>query len=179
MKDILLQIEPLIPGLRRYARALMRDRAAADDLVQTCLERVVATWHRRRKDREPRSWLFAILHNLAVNRLRQLQRQGRRDAAGSGLDPAFAPRPMHGDGVQQRDLLAALAGLPEEQRSVILLVAVEDFTYAETAEVLAVPIGTVMSRLARGREKLRRMLDGDATAPGVRSRRRPYLRRVK
>lgn len=179
MRDILLQIEPQIPGLRRYARALMRDRAAADDLVQACLERAVATWHRRRKDREPRSWLFAILHNLAVNRLRQMQRQERQGAAEPGLDQAFAPRLMHGEASQQRDLLEALARLPEEQRSVILLVAVEDFTYAETAEVLAVPMGTVMSRLARGREKLRRLLDRDATVPGIRSRRRPYLRRVK
>lgn len=179
MKEILLQIEPLIPGLRRYARALMRSRPAADDLVQHCLERVVATWHRRRRDRDPRSWVFAILHNLAINRLRQVQRQDRQRETGPGDAPAFAQQPMQGDRLPQHDLLRALAGLPEEQCSVILLVGVEDFTYAEAAEVLAVPIGTVMSRLARGREQLRRSLDGDTTTPRLGMRRRPYLRRVK
>ncbi len=178
MKDILLQIEPLIPGLRRYARALVRNRATADDLVQDCLERAVATWHRRRKDRDPRSWVFAILHNLTVNRLRQMQRQGHRRADAAGDDQLFAQRTQE-DRLQQRDLLRALAELPEDQCSVVLLVGVEDFTYAETAEVLAVPIGTVISRLARGREKLRRLLEGDTTTPRVRLRRRPYLRRVK
>lgn len=179
MKDILLHIEPLIPSLRRYARALMRDSAAADDLVQDCLERAISGWHRRRKDREVRSWIFAILHNLAVNCLRQRQRRARHIAIENAEGASLTQRPAQEDSLQHRDLLRALAELPEEQRSVILLVAVEDFTYAETAEVLAVPIGTVMSRLARGREKLRRILDGDADKPSVRATRRPHLRRVK
>lgn len=178
MKDILLHVEPLIPALRRYARALMQDGAAADDLVQDCLERAISGWHRRRKDREVRSWVFAILHNLAVNCLRQRQREARHNA-GDTEAALLAPQPAQQDRQQYRALLHALAELPEEQRSVLLLVAVEDFTYAETAEVLAVPIGTVMSRLARGRERLRLILDGGAGARGARASRRPYLRRVK
>ncbi len=178
MKDILLHVEPLIPALRRYARALMQDTAAADDLVQDCLERAISGWHRRRKDREVRSWVFAILHNLAVNCLRQRQRESRLDVENAeGAMPV--PRPAQEDRPQYRALLRALAELPEEQRSVILLVAVENFTYAETAEVLAVPIGTVMSRLARGRERLRLILDGGAGARSARAARRPYLRRIK
>lgn len=178
MKDILLHVEPLIPALRRYARALMQDSAAADDLVQDCLERAISGWHRRRKDREVRSWVFAILHNLAVNCLRQRQREARHNT-GDAEGALLAPRSAQQDTPHYRALLHALAELPEEQRSVLLLVAVEHFTYAETAEVLAVPIGTVMSRLARGRERLRLILDGGAGARGARASRRPYLRRVK
>ncbi|MFO1112737.1 MAG: sigma-70 family RNA polymerase sigma factor [Rhodospirillales bacterium] len=178
MRDILLHVEPLIPALRRYARTLIQDSAAADELVQDCLERAISGWHRRRKDREVRSWVFAILHNLAVNSLRQRQREARQDAGAAevALPP---PRPEQQDRPQYRALLHALAELPEEQRSVILLVAVEDFSYAETAEVLAVPIGTVMSRLTRGRERLRLILDGGEGARGARTVRRPHLRRVK
>ena len=83
MKDILLQIEPLIPGLRRYARALMNDRGAADDLVQNCLERAVATWHRRRKDRDPRSW-------LAQQQSGRSRRANAAQANGFEAFPAFA-----------------------------------------------------------------------------------------
>lgn len=178
MRDILLHIEPLIPALRRYARALMQDSAAADELVQDCLERAISGWHRRRKDRDVRSWVFAILHNLAVNYLRQRQREARQHA-GAAEGGLQTPQPEQQDRPQYRALLHALAELPEEQRSVILLVAVEDFSYAETAEVLAVPIGTVMSRLARGRERLRLILDGGEGARGARAARRPHLRRVK
>src|ERR1700756_1819428 len=76
MDDMLHQVEPLIPALRRYARALMRDRANADDLVQDCLERAVSRWYQRR-DGDVRSWLFTILHNLAISQFRQLATRGR------------------------------------------------------------------------------------------------------
>src|ERR1700737_2709215 len=76
MKVMTLLIEPLIPALRRYAHGLMRDRATADDLVQDCLERAISRWHQRREDNDPRSWIFTILHNLAINRMRQKQRRG-------------------------------------------------------------------------------------------------------
>src|ERR1700737_1819039 len=76
VKVMTLLIEPLIPALRRYAHGLMRDRATADDLVQDCLERAISRWHQRREDNDPRSWIFTILHNLAINRMRQKQRRG-------------------------------------------------------------------------------------------------------
>jgi RNA polymerase sigma-70 factor (ECF subfamily) len=165
-------LEPLIPALRRYARALLRDRSAADDLVQDGLERALSRWHQRRAGGDVRSWVFTILHNLAMNRMRQAVRQGTHlplhDVAEPGQPPAQEETLRH------RDLLRALDDLPEEQRSVLLLVSVEDLSYAEAAKVLDVPVGTVMSRLARGRERLRQAMDGQA-APAEKT----HLRRVK
>jgi RNA polymerase sigma-70 factor (ECF subfamily) len=165
-------LEPLIPALRRYARALVRDRSAADDLVQDGLERALSRWHQRRADADVRSWVFAILHNLAVNRMRQMARHGAHlpleDVAEPGQPPTQEGTLRH------RDLLRALDNLPEEQRNVLLLVSVEDLSYAEAAKVLDVPLGTVMSRLARGRERLRQAMEGQA-APAART----HLRRVK
>jgi RNA polymerase sigma factor (sigma-70 family) len=171
--DMISLIGPLIPALRRYANGLLRDRAAADDLVQDCLERAINGWHQRRTDGDARRWVFTILHNQAVNRLRQSARRGRHvdlDEVDEGL---LSRPPAQEAGLQHRDLLAALDSLPEEQRSVLLLVSVEDLSYAEAAAVLGIPIGTVMSRLARAREKLSNTLQGDAAARG------PHLRRVK
>jgi RNA polymerase sigma factor (sigma-70 family) len=175
MSDILQLVEPMIPALRRYARGLMRDQTAADDLVQDCLERVVANWHRRRND-DPRTWVFAILHNLAVNRLRQKTRRGEHVSIEDVDDSSFSVRPAQEDALMRKDILDALERLPEDQRSVLLLVSVEDLSYAQVAEVLAIPIGTVMSRLSRARERLRSILDGEAEPtkkPGS------HLRRVK
>jgi DNA-directed RNA polymerase specialized sigma24 family protein len=95
MKDMLVQVEPLIPALRRYARALVRNRATADDLVQDCLERAVRRWHQHR-DGEVRAWLFTILHNLAVDQFRKLAARGRHNPllAGSQLlvhEPSMLP----------------------------------------------------------------------------------------
>lgn len=175
MSDILLLVEPLIPALRRYARGLIRDAAAADDLVQDCLERVVAHWHRRRND-DPRTWVFAILHNVAVSRLRQRERRGLHLPVDDVPEDTFSHRPAQEDRLLQQDILDAIDRLPDEQRSVLLLVSIEDMSYAQVAEVLSVPIGTVMSRLSRARERLRQMLDHPSasnTRPGT------HLRRVK
>ncbi len=141
--------------------------------MQDCLERAIGRWHQRRQDGDARSWLFAILHNLAINRLRQAQRRGRHIAVEEADESVFARQPTQEQGLRLDGLRAALAELPEEQRAVILLVSVEDLTYAEAARVLGVPIGTVMSRLARGREKLRRALEEEPAA------RETKLRRVK
>jgi RNA polymerase sigma factor (sigma-70 family) len=161
---MLAQVEPLIPALRRYARALMRDRAAADDLVQDCLERAVSRWHQRR-DGSVRAWLFTILHNLAVTQFRQATARGRHmpidDAAGE--QELVSPAAQEHRLIYQ-DVLSKLAKLPEEQRAVLLLVAVEDLSYADAAVVLNVPVGTVMSRLSRARERLQQEMDG--VAPG-------------
>ncbi len=160
MKDMLVQVEPLIPALRRYARALMRDRAAADDLVQDCLERAVSRWHQRR-DGSVRAWLFTILHNLAVTQFRQATARGRHmpidDAAVSRSSSA---RQRRSNRLIYQDVLGKLAKLPEEQRAVLLLVAVEDLSYADAAAVLNVPVGTVMSRLSRARERLQQEMEG-------------------
>ncbi|HZB90080.1 MAG TPA: sigma-70 family RNA polymerase sigma factor [Stellaceae bacterium] len=175
MQDLMPQVGPLIPALRRYARALLHDRAAADDLVQDCLERVVGHWHQRRPDGAVRAWVFAILHNLAMNRLQQSRRRGLHLALEDADEAAVVSPPAQEHALRHGELLRALATLPEEQRSVLLLVSVEDFSYAETARALAIPLGTVMSRLARARDKLQRAMD--AETPGVAPR--PALRRIK
>lgn len=156
--EIATLIEPQIPALRRYARALLRDREAADDLVQDTLERAISRWPLRQRDGDLRSWLFTIERNLFLAGLRRTKRRGVRVGAEvlEGL-PSQEPSPDAALGV--RDVLTGLAGLPEEQRSVLLLVAVETFSYAETAKVLGVPIGTVMSRLSRARDRMRSFMD--------------------
>ncbi|MDQ7246890.1 RNA polymerase sigma factor [Dongia sedimenti] len=170
MDDIGILVGPLIPPLRRYARALLRDRAAADDLVQDCLERALSRWHQRRAEGSTRTWLFTILHNLALNRMRTIARRGPHVA----VEDAMLVGPANQeDALRHRDLLRALETLTEEHRSVLLLVSVEDLSYAETAKVLDIPVGTVMSRVSRARERLAAALDGQ---PAMRE---SHLRRVK
>jgi RNA polymerase sigma-70 factor (ECF subfamily) len=169
---MMLLIEPVIPRLRRYARALLRDSAAADDLVQDSLERAVGRWHQRRGDGDARSWLFTILHNLAMNRLRQDVRRGQHLPIEAASPDAIEHPANQEAGLHHRDILEALGRLPHDQRAILLLVGVEDLSYADAAKALDVPIGTVMSRLSRARARLREELAGCETAP-------PHLRRVK
>jgi len=169
MSDILQLVEPMIPALRRYARGLLKDATAADDLVQDCLERVITHWHHRRND-DPRTWVFAILHNLAVNRLKQMSRRGEHLPFEKLDESAFARQPTQEDNLMRRDIIQALEQLPEEQRSVLLLVSVEDLSYSQTAAVLAIPVGTVMSRLSRARQMLAKELLPPAKADGEQSR---------
>ena len=163
------RLEPQIPHLRRYARALVRDQEQADDLVQDCLERAMSRWHLWRPTGSLRAWLFTILHNLHVNAVTQQARRGYAvplETDGGQVEPSN----QH-ERTRVTEVVAALDDLPVEQRRVLLLVALEEFTYAEAAAITGVPIGTVMSRLARGREALRRLTD-DKVAGAV-------LRRVK
>jgi RNA polymerase sigma-70 factor (ECF subfamily) len=154
-------IVDLIPRLRRYARALVGDRFAADDLVQDTLERAWAKFHLYRGGTDLRAWLFTVMHNVHVNRVRALR---PTDALTDEL-PEVAQRAAQGDSLMVRDLDRALARLPEEQRAVLLLVALEDMSYEEAARALGIPIGTVMSRLSRARERLRTtMLELPASA---------------
>lgn len=169
---MILIVEPMIPALRRYARALLRDASAADDLVQDCLERAVAHWHRRRRDGSPRAWLFTILHNLAMSRLRAGSRRGGHVELKEAGPAAVSIAPVQESPRHQRDILAALDRLPEDQRQTLLLISLEEMSYADAARILDVPIGTVMSRLSRARARLRAMLDDEGDA-------RPDLRRVK
>ena len=162
-------LEPHIPALRRYAWALLRDDSAADDLVQDCLERAIARWHLRRRDGDLRAWLFAILRNHFISALRRRARHGTH-LGPEALEELAAPDGAQDAALGARDVLAGLDLLPEEQRSVLLLVGVEDLSYAEAARVLRIPVGTVMSRLSRAREKMRLYLE---TGRGA------ALRRVK
>ncbi len=146
-----------IPRLRRYARALVRDAARADDLVQDTLERALAKLDLWRPGSDLRAWLFTLMHNLFVNQLRAAD--GHTLCA---LDEANDVAVSGGqtEALVARDIQAALARLPAEQREVMLLVGLEQFAYADAARILGVPQGTVMSRLSRARERMRELLEG-------------------
>ncbi len=155
-----------LPRLRRYARALLGDRAAADDLVQDTLERAwsrIAQW---RPGSDLRAWLFGIMHNLRVD---QLRRGGLPSASLDEDEVADVPvRPTQSDLLEVMDLETALRQLPDEQREILLLVALEEMSYADMAALLGVPIGTVMSRLSRGRERLRLVMEGRQPSANLR-----------
>ena len=156
-------IQAAIPALRRYARALTRDAETADDLVQDTLVRALRSEHLFHGG-EIRSWLYTILTNLNRNRLRSLARR----PVLTPIEDDDAPD-MSGPEAGGRDIERALATLAEDQRVALLLVVLEGLSYREVAEVQGVPIGTVMSRLARARAQIKSYLDGE----------RPALRRVK
>jgi len=155
--DIHRSIEAEIPRLRRYARALARDVAAADDLVQDCLARALGKLHLWQEGTDLRAWLFTILHNQYVNQVRRAVREGAVVGL-SETEPMLMRAPHQARNLELRDLERAIAKLPEEQRAVILLVGLEGMRYEEVAEVLDVPVGTVRSRLSRGRDALRRLI---------------------
>jgi len=158
-----------LPRLRRYARVLTGDLTRADDLVQDTLARA---WEKRRLWRagsDLRAWLFTIMHNVFVNQLSVR----RRESAESSLDADQGPaagweipmRATQSDRIELTEVLAQIGRLPGEQREVLLLAAVEELRYEDIARVQGVPIGTVMSRLNRAREKLRRMSAEPAATP--------------
>lgn len=163
-------LEALIPRLRRYAHALARHPLQPDDLVQDALERA---WSRRRQWREGsdlRAWVFAIMHNAFIDQLRRIASRGGDVESTSiiaGLDGPGSPLVVDADSGTRLDLERALAALPEDQRAVVLLVGLEDLGYRDAAEVLGIPIGTVMSRLSRGRARLRVLMDGGSVAGGA------------
>ena len=157
MAEIYRSIEAEIPRLRRYARALARDVAAADDLVQDCLARALGKLHLWQEGTDLRAWLFTILHNQYVNQVRRAVREGAMVGL-SETEPLLTRAPHQGKNLELRDLERAIGKLPEEQRSVILLVGLEGMRYEEVADVLGVPVGTIRSRLSRGREALRRLM---------------------
>ena len=168
---MLPNIEDCIPALRRYALALLRDRQDADDLVHDCLVRALDKLHTCRDDVDIRAWLFAIMHNLFISQRRRARRRPDIETLEDhdNGNANGAPGDQE-DRLQWKEVLRVLNSLPEDQRAVILLVSVEDLSYAEAARVLGVPIGTVMSRLARGRERMRQLAQEQG---------RPPLRRVK
>lgn len=154
-----------IPKLRRYARALLGDPIRADDLVQEALVRGLSRSHLWQPGTDIRAWMFTILHNLHVNN--QRQRRNRDDYQElSDARPEMATPPTQEHSLEVRDLARGLQLLPDAQRQVVLLVGLEGMNYKQVAAVLDIPIGTVMSRLHRGREALRRLM---AEGPGLNS----------
>jgi RNA polymerase sigma-70 factor (ECF subfamily) len=154
MSELRARLQEHIPALRRYARALVGDAAQADDLVQDCLERAVSRAHQWRQSGSLRGWLFTIMHNINAN-------QRRSAARAPGWDPIERAESSVGrpgnqiDRLMLQEVVTALGGLSLEQRQVLLLVALEGLRYEEVAQVLGVPVGTVMSRLSRARDRLR------------------------
>jgi RNA polymerase sigma-70 factor (ECF subfamily) len=165
MNDFGRLVEAEIPRLRRYARALTHDTIRADDLVQSCLMRAVAKQHLWQPGTDLRAWLFTILHNQHVNDVRR----GVRDGNNVSIDEIAPVASVESNAIatlELRDLERALAKLPQEQREVILLVGLEGMRYEEVAEILNIPVGTVRSRLSRGRDQLRILM-------GMEDKRRP------
>jgi len=166
--DILHEIEAAVPALRRYARALMRDVDRADDLVQDCLERALAKRGLFRPKGPVRAWLFTILVNLHRNSLRGARRRGNLVDLAEVPEPSVpAPQPGH---LALAELDRAIGTLPHEQKEALLLVTLEGLPYVEAAAILDIPLGTLMSRLARARAALK-------TLTGAPSE--PHLRTVK
>ena len=154
-----------LPALRRYARALTGDSWAADDLLQDTLERACSKWRLWAVGSDLRAWLFTLMHNLFVNQLRRPQAQLRQvdiDDVAHELVANEAGRD------QALDLQRCLLRLPADQRAVLLLVCMEDLSYAQVAKITGVPLGTVMSRLSRARSRLRELMDSEATPDATR-----------
>ena len=156
------QLREQLPGLRRYARALTGNAWAADDLVQDTLERACDKWRLWSAGTDLRAWLFTIMHNIHASDLRRTLRQQQLAPTGSWDQEAqqVAGAPSNSD--MRLDLQHCLMQLPQEQRTVLLLVVLEDMSYAEVATITATPIGTVMSRLSRARSRLEALMNRPA-----------------
>ncbi|MET0348282.1 MAG: RNA polymerase sigma factor [Rhizobacter sp.] len=159
------QLLDWVPRLRRYARALAGNREDADDLVQDTLERAWSRASLWRGVADMRAWLFGIMHNLHVDGVRRPRVPTVALGDGEGEADRVAVPPTQGERLAVVDLQAALDRLPLEQKEVLLLVALEDMAYAEVAAALGIPVGTVMSRLSRGRERLRTLMQEGRRGP--------------
>ncbi|GAB7537054.1 RNA polymerase sigma factor [Burkholderia sp. 22PA0099] len=158
-----------VPRLRRYARALIHNRELADDLVQDTLERALRHTEQFQAGTDLRAWLFTIMHNVFAN---QARRPGARAEHVSVDDEALPEAALAVPGaptrsLEVRDLDYALQRLPLDQRQVVLLVGLEELSYAEVALSLGIPLGTVMSRLSRGRERLRTLMSGTQSSANL------------
>ena len=157
-------VEAHIPSLRRYAMVLLRyDADRSDDLVQDCLVRAMSKWHLWRRPGNLRAWLFTILHNIYVNDVQKAAARPNVIELQEYL-PGISVPPEQGDGLALREVAQAVQRLPDEQKQILLLIGLEGFSYEEAAQIAGIPVGTVISRLSRGRRKLRDMLaNGDET----------------
>jgi RNA polymerase sigma-70 factor (ECF subfamily) len=160
-------LRELIPRLRRFARSLAQDPAAADDLVQATLERALTHGHTRRKDEALQAWLFSVLYRRFIDDTRRNRRWRRLLGLFTGeADNQAAPSAE--TVVEGRMALAAFDTLPADQRALLVMVSVEGFSYREVAQTLEIPIGTVMSRLSRARAALRQQVDAPPARPTLR-----------
>jgi RNA polymerase sigma factor (sigma-70 family) len=172
-----------IPSLRRYARALTGNSWAADDLVQDTLERACRKWSLWIVGSDLRAWLFTVMHNVYANQVRKAAQWNQAPMFDvDDVAPELAAPSSIGATL---DLQRCLARLPEDQRAVLLLVGVEEMSYAEVAKILVIPLGTVMSRLSRARHRLQEMMDAPAANPSdsqpsaSASKHVPMLQRLK
>jgi RNA polymerase sigma-70 factor, ECF subfamily len=176
MSNIAPLLKPQLPRLRRYARALTKDPSQAEDLVQSCLVRALDKQHLWEPGTDLRAWLFTILHNQHVNEIRRLVREETVNF--EDVAPNLSARPTVEAALNLGDVGRAIAGLPREQREVILLAGREGMRYEEMAATLGVPIGTVRSRLSRARARLRELMEiGNSAAPPRRGWRNEILER--
>lgn len=165
MSELIQQLQRYVPNLRRYARALTRNATQSDDLVQDCLERALSRQHLWKAGGNTRAWLFTIMHNIHANETRRASK--RPDSAPlDEFDERHSRPATQTSRLAGLELVAAMEALPADQRQVILLVALEGMSYGEVAETVGVAPGTVMSRLSRGRARLRRLMEEEA--PGLR-----------
>lgn len=159
------ELQACIPALRRYALVLLRDQQGVDDLVHDCLVQALTHMRTRRKDADIRPWLFSIMHNLFISQKRRDRVRGRSVSIEFMVEVAntrsMGVHATQEDRLRWRDLLRGLSKLPLELRQVITLVTIEELSYAVVSEILGIPIGTVMSRLSRGRERLRQVMAGE------------------
>lgn len=157
-----------IPRLRRYARALLRDRDAADDLVQDSLERALSRLDNWRSGDSPRRWLFTIMHHLFIDETRRSKRRHETMALPIEAAEERGVPATQLETVESREILDALQRIAPERRAALLMVAIEGFSYAEAANTLGIPAGTLMSRISRGRDELRMLLDDAARRRAIR-----------
>lgn len=160
------EVEDAIPALQRYARAMLRDPVRADDLVQDCLEKALRKRHLWKPSGAVRAWLFKMMLNIHRDQLRSPQSRARFEAV---EETPLAPHDVQAARTALRETARHMTRLPLEQRQVLLLIAVEGFSYAEACKILGIPKGTLMSRLARARAALRDMRDEEPALFGLRS----------
>ncbi|MGV8916574.1 MAG: RNA polymerase sigma factor [Pseudomonas sp.] len=168
MNDIDDQLRELLPRMRRFAIWLTRDPSTADDLVQNSLEKALSRWGDKRPEGDLRAWLFSILYRQFVDAHRRSRRYSRMLELFTGGRGDDEYEPSVERTVVAQSTLEAFGQLNTEQRALLLWVSVEGLSYKEVAEILDVPVGTVMSRLSRARQALRQMSDGEITLPSLR-----------
>lgn len=165
MHELDAALRELIPRLRRFAVSLTRNASSADDLVQSTLERALTRWGGKRSEGDLRAWLFSILYRQFLDAHRRTRRYARMLELFTGREDA---QPSVERAVIAQSTLQAFDLLNTEQRALLLWVSVEGLSYKEVADILEVPIGTVMSRLSRARQALRQLSDGEIASPSLR-----------